>query len=117
LAPSAMRLIHGRPPAGLEGALYRNGPAKFRRPGRSAAHWFDGDGLVRRFRISDGRAELTARFVDTPKRRQEARLDAMVMPGFGTVGDPRAQIGSPDDANAANTSVLMAGDALWALWE
>lgn len=117
LAPRAMRRIHGRAPAGLEGALYRNGPAKFRRPGRSAAHWFDGDGLVRRFRIADGRAELAARFVDTPKRRQETRLDAMVMPGFGTLGDPRAEIGSPDDANAANTSVLMAGDALWALWE
>lgn len=117
VAPAAMRLIHGRAPAGLDGALYRNGPAKFRRPGRSAAHWFDGDGMVRRFRIADGRAELAARFVDTPKRRQETRLDAMVMPGFGTVGDPRAEIGGPDDVNAANTSVLMAGDDLWALWE
>lgn len=117
VAPQAMRLIHGRAPAGLEGALYRNGPAKFRRPGGSATHWFDGDGLVRRFRIAEGRAELAARFVDTPKRRQETRLDAMVMPGFGTAGDPRAEIGGPDDVNAANTSVLMAGDALWALWE
>lgn len=117
VAPTAMRLIRGRAPAGLEGALYRNGPAKFRRPGRSAAHWFDGDGLVRRFRIADGRAELAARFVDTPKRRQETRLGAMVMPGFGSIGDPRAEIGGPDDVNAANTSVLMAGDALWALWE
>ncbi len=117
LAPTAMRLIRGRAPAGLAGALYRNGPAKFRRPGRSAAHWFDGDGMVRRFRISGGRAELAARFVDTPKRRQETRLNAMVMPGFGTLGDPRVEIGGPDDVNAANTSVLMAGDALWALWE
>lgn len=117
IAPSAMRLIHGRAPSGLEGALYRNGPAKFRRPGGSAGHWFDGDGLVRRFQITGGRAELAARFVDTPKRRQETRLDAMVMPGFGSAGDPRAEIGSNDDANAANTSVLMAGEALWALWE
>ena len=97
LAPTAMRLIRGRAPAELAGALYRNGPAKFRRPGRSAAHWFDGDGMVRRFRISGGRAELAARFVDTPKRRQETRLNAMVMPGFGTLGDPRAEIGGPDD--------------------
>ncbi|MBF0664971.1 MAG: carotenoid oxygenase family protein [Brevundimonas sp.] len=117
LAPRAMQLIRGRAPAGLEGSLYRNGPAKFRRPGRSAGHWFDGDGLVRRFRIADGRAEMAARFVDTPKRRQETRANAMLMPGFGTPGDPRAEIGSPDDANAANTSVLMAGDTLWALWE
>ena len=112
-----LELVHGRAPAGLEGVLFRNGPAKFRRPGGSAQHWFDGDGLVRRFALSDGRVELSARFVDTRKRRQETRLNSMVMPGFGTLGDPRAEIGSPDDANAANTSVLMAGDKLWALWE
>jgi all-trans-8'-apo-beta-carotenal 15,15'-oxygenase len=117
IAPRALSLVHGRAPAGLEGVLFRNGPARFRRPGGSARHWFDGDGMVRRFAIGDGRAELSARFVDTRKRRQETRLDAMVMPGFGTPGDPRAEIGSPDDANAANTSVLRAGDQLWALWE
>jgi carotenoid cleavage dioxygenase-like enzyme len=117
IAPRALRLVHGRAPEGLEGALYRNGPARFRRPGGSSQHWFDGDGLVRRFRIRDGQAELAARFVDTPKRRQEARLGAMVMPGFGTPADPRAEIGSNDDVNAANTSVLFAGERLWALWE
>jgi carotenoid cleavage dioxygenase-like enzyme len=117
IAAHAMRRIHGRAPRGLEGALYRNGPARFRRPGGSARHWFDGDGLVRRFRLADGEAELAARFVDTPKRRQEGRLGAMVMPGFGTPADPRAEIGSADDANAANTSVMAVGDALWALWE
>ena len=117
LAPRDLRLVHGRPPAGLAGSLYRNGPAKFRRPGRSAAHWFDGDGLIRRFRIADGRASLAARFADTPKRRQEARLGAMVVPGFGTAADPRAELTGPDDANAANTSVLLVGDRIWALWE
>ena len=117
IAPHRLTRIHGRAPAGLEGALYRNGPAKFRRPGGSAEHWFDGDGLIRRFGISDGQATLSARFADTPKRRQEAELDAMVVPGFGSAGDPRARIGSNDDANAANTSVLRVGDDLWALWE
>lgn len=117
IAPQALRLIHGRAPDGLAGTLYRNGPAKFRRPGRSAEHWFDGDGLIRRFQLEGGRAELAARFVDTPKRRQETRLDAMVMPGFGTMPDPRAEIGSADDASAANTSVHRVGGELWALWE
>lgn len=117
VAPRALRLVHGRAPAGLAGSLYRNGPAKFRRPGGSSQHWFDGDGLIRRFRIEDGRATLAARFADTPKRRQETRLDAMVMPGFGTTSDPRAEIGSADDASPANTSVHRVGDSLWALWE
>jgi carotenoid cleavage dioxygenase-like enzyme len=117
LAPRALRLARGRAPAGLAGSLYRNGPAKFRRPGRSATHWFDGDGLVRRFRIADGQATLAARFANTTKRRRETRIGAMVMPGFGTLGDPRAEIGGPDDANAANTSVMPIGDKVWALWE
>ena len=117
LAPRALRLVRGRAPAGLAGSLYRNGPAKFRRPGRSATHWFDGDGLIRRFRIEDGKATLAARFADTPKRRLETQLGAMVMPGFGTAADPRAQIRGPDDLNAANTSVLPVGDKMWALWE
>jgi carotenoid cleavage dioxygenase-like enzyme len=117
VAPRSLRLVRGRAPAGLAGSLYRNGPAKFRRPGRSATHWFDGDGLIRRFRIADGQASLAARFADTTKRRQETRLGAMVMPGFGTLGDPRAKIATPDDANAANTSVLPVGDKVWALWE
>lgn len=117
IARRALSLVRGRAPTGLEGVLFRNGPAKFRRPGRSAGHWFDGDGLVRRFALSDGEASLSARFVATRKRAQEERLGAMVMPGFGTGPDPRAEIGSPDDANAANTSVIMAGDQLWALWE
>ncbi len=117
IAPRALRLVRGRAPQGLAGSLYRNGPAKFRRPGRSAGHWFDGDGLIRRFRIADGEATMAARFADTPKRRQESRLNAMVMPGFGTGPDPRAVIESPDDANAANTSVILVGDKVWALWE
>jgi carotenoid cleavage dioxygenase-like enzyme len=117
LAPRALRLVRGRAPAGLAGSLYRNGPAKFRRPGRSAGHWFDGDGLIRRFRIEDGKASLAARFADTPKRRQEERMGAMLMPGFGTSGDPRAELGGPNDANASNTSVMPVGNKVWSLWE
>lgn len=117
IAPRAMRLVHGRAPAGLEGTLFRNGPGKFRRPGGSATHWFDGDGLMRSFTLTDGTATLAARFADTPKRRTETELEAVVTPGFGTVGDARGRIGSNDDASAANTAVMVTGDKVWALWE
>lgn len=117
IARRAMRRVHGRAPAALEGALFRNGPGKFRRPGGSVTHWFDGDGLMRAFRVRDGQATLEARFADTPKRRWESEIDAVVTPGFGTVGDSRARLGSNDDANAANTAVMVAGDEVWALWE
>ena len=117
IAPQAMRLVRGRAPAGLAGTLFRNGPGKFRRPGGSATHRFDGDGLMRAFDLRDGQASLRARFADTPKRRTETELDAVVSPGFGTAGDARARVGSNDDVSAANTSVMIAGDKVWALWE
>ncbi|MDB5421181.1 MAG: Carotenoid oxygenase, partial [Brevundimonas sp.] len=117
VAPQALRLARGRTPAGLEGTLFRNGPAKFRRPGGSATHWFDGDGLMRAFEISGGQASLRARFADTPKRRTETALDAVVTPGFGTPGREGAQLRSNDDASAANTAVMVTGDKVWALWE
>lgn len=117
LAPTVMTRLHGRAPAGLKGTLFRNGPARFRRPGGSVGHWFDGDGMVRKFQIADGEARISARFVDTIKRRQDAAAKAVITPGFGTAAGPGARLSGPDDANAANTSVLMAGGELWALWE
>lgn len=117
IAPRQLSLVHGRVPQGLKGTLYRNGPAQFRRPGGSSQHWFDGDGMVRRWHIEDGQVELAARFADTRKRRQEEAVGAMLMPGFGTLPDPRARIGSANDASPANTSVHKVGDKLWALWE
>jgi all-trans-8'-apo-beta-carotenal 15,15'-oxygenase len=109
--------VSGKVPAGLAVTLYRNGPAKFRRAGGAAGHWFDGDGLVRKWRVADGQASLAARFVDTPKRRLETKLDAIVQPGFGTSRRDGAVLTGPDDANAANTSMLVKGGELWALWE
>lgn len=115
--PTAMTLVEGRAPAGLAGSLYRNGPGKFHRPGGSVDHWFDGDGLMRAFRIDDGRATLAARFIDTPKRRTDIAANAVVTPGFGTRAKPGARVENNDDVNAANISVMPVGDEVWALWE
>lgn len=117
IAQAPMVRISGRSPAGLSGTLFRNGPAKFRRAGGSSGHWFDGDGLIRKFMIGDGRASLAARFVDTPKRRFETAIDSVVMPGFGTARGARAVLSSPDDSNPANTALMMSGGELLALWE
>lgn len=114
---AAMRLVHGRAPAGLEGALFRNGPGWFRYGASATGHWFDGDGFIQRFSIADGAVRHSGRFADTPKRRLEMRAQQIVLPGFGTRGAPNAPADSADALNAANTSVLMAGNELWALWE
>jgi carotenoid cleavage dioxygenase-like enzyme len=115
--PQAMTLVHGKPPEGLAGTLYRNGGAKFRRPKGDATHWFDGDGLIRVFRVGDGKATLAARYVDTPKRRADTAANAVISGGFGTLPGPGAHIASPDDVSGANISIIRRGSALWALWE
>ncbi|MBU1377533.1 MAG: carotenoid oxygenase family protein [Alphaproteobacteria bacterium] len=114
---TGMKLVQGRAPQGLAGSLYRNGPGKFHRPGGSVKHWFDGDGLMRAFRISDGAATMEARFIDTPKRRADAAAGAVITPGFGTPAGPGAKIRNNDDVNAANISVMPVNGELWALWE
>jgi len=117
IAPHALSRIHGRAPADLAGTLYRNGPARFRLGGTAVGHWFDGDGLIRAWSLRDGQASLRARFVETVKRRIDSKAGAMVQPGFKTHGRPGAVVGSADDTNAANTSVIAAGGQLLALWE
>lgn len=112
-----MARVHGRAPEGLSGALYRNGPGKFRRPGGSVEHWFDGDGLMRAFRLDGDKATLEARFIDTPKRRTDTAAGAVVTPGFGTPARAGAHVRNNDDVNAANISVMRVGGELWALWE
>ncbi len=115
--PAVMRKMSGRLPDAFGGTLYRNGPAQFAYGGQTAQHWFDGDGMVQAIRFEGGAAVHRGRFVATPKRKGEQAAGRFLAPGFGTEADPEYPLGSADDANAANTSVLMSGGELLALWE
>ncbi len=117
IAPQTLRRLHGAAPKELAGTLYRNGPARFRHGSSTSGHWFDGDGMVRAWRIAGDEARLAARFVDTPKRRLEEHLGRIAQPGFGTMAGPGAVVANNDDTNAANTHVIAAGGKLLALWE
>lgn len=115
--PSPMHLVSGKAPAGLAGTLYRNGPAHFQHGEAYATHWFDGDGMVQRIAIGEGKAVHTGRFVDTLKRRMEMKAGKFLAPGFGTLGDPSFPVSSSNDVNPGNISVMMSGGELLALWE
>ena len=115
--PSSMRLVYGKVPAGLEGTLFRNGPAHFLYGQDDyASHWFDGDGMVQRIAIADGKAVHSGRFVETVKHRIEQAEQKFSAPGFGTAGDLSFPVTGPDDVNAANTSVIVIDGELYALW-
>lgn len=116
-APAEMKLVRGKVPASLKGTLYRNGPAWFQHGDQYATHWFDGDGMVQRIAIGDGKAVHSGRFADTKKRRLEMQAGKFLAPGFGTKGDPSFPVGSADDVNPGNISVMMSGGELLALWE
>jgi len=114
---SELKLVSGRLPTGLEGVFYRNGPAQFERAGVRLDHWFDGDGMIQRFVIGDGRVRHRGRFVDTDKRRDEESAKRFLYSGYGFSPPDPAPIRRPDDINAANTHVLKVGSEIWALWE
>ncbi|WP_158025590.1 carotenoid oxygenase family protein [Maricaulis sp. W15] len=110
--------LHGRLPDGLAGTLYRNGPARFSRDEWRYRHWFDGDGMVHAWHLAPGEPVThRARFVETPKWRDEEAAGRFLMPTFGSQPPNTRGMRGPDDMNAANTSVMVLDGQLMALWE
>ncbi len=110
-------VIEGRLPAALQGRYFRNGPGLMQRGGQRYRHWFDGDGLVQAWTLRGGRASHRARFVQTEKFRAEQAAGRFLLPAFGTAIRPERPMRGPDSVNTANTSVVVQGDRLYALWE
>lgn len=116
LAERALRW-RGRPPRGLAGTLYRNGPARFERDGLRYRHWFDGDGLVQAWRIGENTVSHRARMVGTDKFWAEQAAGRFVRQAAGTWIEGAQPMRTSDDINPANTSVMLLDERLYALWE
>src|SRR5687768_5221315 len=76
--------IVGRVPGWLRGTYYVNGPARFKRPGRTCRNWLDGDGMVYALRFGSQGIHFTSRFVQTPKLLGEEAAGRFLYRGFGT---------------------------------
>jgi carotenoid cleavage dioxygenase len=109
--------FEGTLPAGLEGTLYRNGPALHELGGLRYHHWFDGDGMVQAFRIGGGRLVHRGRLVLTEKLAAEIRSGRRRRDAFGTTIAESEPALAPDALNVANTSILAHADDVLALWE
>jgi carotenoid cleavage dioxygenase len=112
----------GRLPAGLEGTLFRNGPARMRRGPTAYGHWFDGDGMVHAYALRPNGLEHRAAMVRTARYVEEERAGRYLHSGFGTAFADALPVSRPDDLNVANISVLpLPGEGgapeLLALWE
>ena len=104
-------------PAGLQGTLYRNGPALMQRGTTAFRHWFDGDALVHAYRIGGNKLSHRASMVRTDRFVAEEAAGRYQWDGFGTSIVGARPLNKPDDINVANISVLPVDGELLALWE
>ena len=63
--------IEGVIPKDINGALFRNGPGLFERNRYRIKNLLDGDGLIQKLTLQDGKAHYQNRFVETPKFVEE----------------------------------------------
>lgn len=78
--------IAGELPADLDGAYVRNGPNPRFSPIGSYVYPIDGDGMLHRITLSEGRARYDNRFVRTPMVRAEEQAGHAIWPGGVTSG-------------------------------
>lgn len=72
--------VRGTIPDWLRGTLIRNGPAHWEAGQKSFRHWFDGQAMLHRFTVADGRVAYRNRFLRTESSRM-AREEGRI--GFG----------------------------------
>jgi all-trans-8'-apo-beta-carotenal 15,15'-oxygenase len=110
--------VVGEIPAGLEGTLFYNCPGRNKIGNQQYGHWFDGDGMINAVTIKGGRVHYKNRYVRTPKFVNETAAQKILYRGVGTQipgGFLKNMFRPP--GNAANTSVILHGGKLLALWE
>ncbi|MBC2670313.1 carotenoid oxygenase family protein [Novosphingobium piscinae] len=111
-----LRVIAGAVPADLDGAFYRVAPDPQFPPLGGDDIWFNGDGMVTRFRFAGGRVSLRQRWVRTDKfLREQAAGRAL----FGAYRNPLTDDPSVEGEirGTANTNVVLHAGKLLALKE
>lgn len=115
-APLNMK-VHGNIPNAISGVYFRNGPAKLERDNVHYQHWFDGDGMVQKFAISNGQVNHSGQYVHTHKYKQEEQAQRFLYNGTGTVIEDSLPARNNDSINTANTALQVWDGELLALWE
>lgn len=113
--------IEGTIPAELEGTLLRNGPGLLEVGGTKLAQPLDGDGMICKFAIKDGKIHFQNKYVRTHDFLKEQAAGKMLFRGVFSVGNPSGGLFfNPFDftvKNVANTGVVNWGNKLLALYE
>jgi len=93
----------GKLPTELAGhTLFRNGPGRQQLGGERYTHWFDGDGFVNRYALTQHGVSHSGKFVRTSKFEQETRAGRFLYNGAGSrIQNPQTLKG-PESVNTAN---------------
>lgn len=116
---TTLKIIEGHIPKSLRGVLYRNGPSRLERGGRTVGHWFDGDGAVLGIWFDESGASAMYKFVHSDFYEEEERAGEYIHRSFDTnhEGFFSKLFKSNTVKNAANTSILPLPDRLLTLYE
>lgn len=112
----ALTVIDGEVPPDLDGSFYRVAPDPQFPPLAGDDIWFNGDGMVTRFRFKDGEVSLRQRWVHTDKFRLEREAGRAL---FGAYRNPLTDHESVkgEVRGTANTNVIVHAGKLLALKE
>ena len=80
--------IEGEIPDWIEGTLVRVGPGKFEWGNSHYNHWFDGEAILNRFQIKDGKVQFSSRFLRTESYVESEKRGSIAMTSFGTTAPP-----------------------------
>ncbi|TMO78074.1 carotenoid oxygenase family protein [Pseudoalteromonas aurantia] len=116
--PAHFQPWQGKLPEQLVGHdLYRNGPALRARGNERYQHFFDGDGMVNHFGLSQQGMTHKGKFVRTQKFMEEHAANQFLYSGTGTRFENVALPTSAQSVSQANTALLPIQGELWAMWE
>jgi all-trans-8'-apo-beta-carotenal 15,15'-oxygenase len=105
--------IEGEIPKDLNGTLYRVSPGQKNDHGIQLRHFFDGDAFLVKYRLREGSAAVSARFIATPEREAETTAGKMLYNQFGTLAPAPAR----GSKNQPNINVIRWDSRLLALSE
>jgi all-trans-8'-apo-beta-carotenal 15,15'-oxygenase len=99
--------VEGEIPRDLNGTLCRVAPGQKINHGVPLRHFFDGDAFLIQYRLRDGKASVSARFIATPERTQEIAAGKMLYNEFGTAAPGFGKDGrGPGGKNQPSINVI-----------